>query len=70
MAAANKVFIDAEKAKVVVEAIRVEVERAHATKRDEANVNAVAEYQASEGFIALVDKEVMDQCDDLVYQFK
>ncbi|KAL6280046.1 hypothetical protein ACE6H2_016927 [Prunus campanulata] len=45
-------------------------DRSHAKELEEAKAKAVADYRASEEFTLLVDKEVMEQCDDFVYRFK
>ncbi|CAL2230451.1 unnamed protein product [Prunus armeniaca] len=45
-------------------------ERSRAAELREAKAKALANYRNSEEFTALLDKEVMDQCDDLVYRFK
>lgn len=57
-AEAEKTVVEAEEARVGPEAVRAEAEK------------AIVEYRESDDFIALVDKEVMAQCDDFMYRVK
>ncbi|CAL8997863.1 unnamed protein product, partial [Prunus brigantina] len=44
--------------------------RSRATEVEEAKRKAVEEYRGSAEFAAFLDKEVMVQCEDLIYRFK
>ncbi|CAL8090352.1 unnamed protein product [Prunus armeniaca] len=66
LAAAEVAVVEAHEAKAAMDA----AERSHKAEVREAKAKALADYQNSEEFTALLDKEVMGQCDDLVYRFK
>ncbi|KAL6289168.1 hypothetical protein ACE6H2_006678 [Prunus campanulata] len=58
----------AQEAKAAVEVALDVAERSHAKEVEYTLL--VAEYRRTEEFTLLVDKEVMEQCDDLVYRLK
>ncbi|KAL6278781.1 hypothetical protein ACE6H2_022382 [Prunus campanulata] len=70
LAAAELEAVAAHEAKAAVEVAMDAAERSHLKEVEDAKAKAVADYRASEGFTLLVDKEVMEQCDDFVYRFK
>ncbi|KAL6288102.1 hypothetical protein ACE6H2_012492 [Prunus campanulata] len=70
VAATELELLAAQEAKVAVEVALDAAERSHGREVEEAKVKAVADYRMSEEFTLLVDKEVMEQCDDFVYRFK
>ncbi|KAL6292538.1 hypothetical protein ACE6H2_000680 [Prunus campanulata] len=70
VAATELELLAAQEAKAAVEVALDAAERSHGGEVEEAKVKAVADYRMSEEFTLLVDKEVMEQCDDFVYRFK
>ncbi|CAL9015108.1 unnamed protein product, partial [Prunus brigantina] len=70
LAEAEKAAVDAEEARARAEAAKEDALRSRATEVEEAKKRAVEEYRSSEEFTALLDKEVMVQCEDLIYRFK
>ncbi|XP_021803323.1 eukaryotic translation initiation factor 5B-like, partial [Prunus avium] len=70
LAATELELIATQEAKAAVDVAMDAAERSHAKEVEEAKAKAVADYRASEEFTLLVDKEVMEQCDDFVYRFK
>ncbi|CAL2247429.1 unnamed protein product [Prunus armeniaca] len=62
--------VDAEEARTRAEAAKEAERRSRAVELEEAKKQAIAEYRNSPEFVALLDKEVMEQCKDLIYQFK
>ncbi|CAL9020896.1 unnamed protein product, partial [Prunus brigantina] len=67
LAEAEKAAVDAEEARARAEAAKEDALRSRATEVEEAKKRAVEEYRSSEEFTALLDKEVMVQCEDLIY---
>ncbi|CAL8114255.1 unnamed protein product [Prunus armeniaca] len=70
LAEAERAAVDADEARARAEAAKEAVLRSQATEVDEAKKQAIAEYQDSLEFVAFLDKEVMVQCEDLIYRFK
>ncbi|KAL6293977.1 hypothetical protein ACE6H2_002119 [Prunus campanulata] len=70
LAATELEVVAAYEAKAAVEVAMDAADQSHAKELEEARVKAVADYRSTEEFTLLVDKEVMEQCDDFVYQFK
>ncbi|CAL8175948.1 unnamed protein product [Prunus armeniaca] len=70
LAEAERAAVDAEEARAAAEAAKEEVIRSRVMEVDEAKKRVVAEYRSSEEFTTLLDKEVMKQCEDLIYLFK
>ncbi|CAL9029546.1 unnamed protein product [Prunus brigantina] len=70
LAEAERAAVDAEEARARAEAAKEAVIRSRATEVEEAKKQAVEEYRTSEEFTAFLDKEVMGQCEDLIYRFK
>lgn len=70
LAATELEVVAAHEAKAAVEVAMEAAERSRAREVEEAKAKALADYRSSEEFTLLVDKEVMEQCDDLVYRFK
>ncbi|XP_021832639.1 eukaryotic translation initiation factor 5B-like [Prunus avium] len=70
LAATELEVVAAQEARAAVEVAMDAAERSHVKELGEAKAKSVADYRASEEFTRLVDKEVMEQCDDFVYRFK
>ncbi|CAL2256644.1 unnamed protein product [Prunus armeniaca] len=70
LAEAERVAVDADEARARVEAAKEAVLQSRATEVEEAKKQAIAEYRDSPEFVAFLDKEVMVQCEDLIYRFK
>ncbi|CAL9019285.1 unnamed protein product [Prunus brigantina] len=64
LAEAERAAVDAEEARARAEATKEAALRSRATELEE------AKKRTSEEFTALLDKEVMVQCEDLIYRFK
>ncbi|CAL9011528.1 unnamed protein product [Prunus brigantina] len=64
------VAVEAEEARAAAEAAKEAELRSRAGVVEEAKKEAVEEYRSSPEFIAFLDKEVMVQCEDLIYRFK
>lgn len=62
--------VDAKESKATAEAANETGLRSRAKEVEEAKKKAITEYQSSEEFTALLYKEVMKQCEDLIYRFK
>ena len=62
--------VAAHEAKAAVEVAMDAAERSHARELVEEKAKAVADYRSSEEFTRLVDREVMEQCDDFLYRVK
>ncbi|CAL2266292.1 unnamed protein product [Prunus armeniaca] len=67
---AERAAVDAEEARARAEAAKKVECRSRAKELEEAKKQAIAEYRNSPEFVALLDKEVMEQCEDLIYRFK
>ncbi|CAL8994054.1 unnamed protein product [Prunus brigantina] len=70
LAEAKWAAVDAEEARARAEAAKEAALRSRATEVEEAKKQAVVEYRDSPEFVAFLDKEVMVQCEDLIYRFK
>ncbi|CAL2277606.1 unnamed protein product [Prunus armeniaca] len=70
LAEAERATVDVEEARARAEAAKEAERRSRATKLEEAKKQAIAEYRNSLEFVVLLDKEVMEQCEDLIYRFK
>ncbi|CAL2278562.1 unnamed protein product [Prunus armeniaca] len=60
----------AEVERAAAEVAKEEVIRSRVMEVEEAKKRVVVEYRSSEEFTTLLDKEVMEQCEDLIYLFK
>ncbi|CAL9000868.1 unnamed protein product [Prunus brigantina] len=69
LAEAERAAVDAEEARARAEAAKEAALRSRATEVEEAKKQAVAEYRNSTKFTEFLDKEVMVQCEDLIYRF-
>ncbi|CAL8117028.1 unnamed protein product [Prunus armeniaca] len=67
---AERAVVEAEEARAAAEAAKEEELRSRAREVEEPKKKAIAEYRSSLEFVALLDKEVMEQCEDLIYRFK
>ncbi|CAL9000619.1 unnamed protein product, partial [Prunus brigantina] len=70
LAEAERAAVDAEEARARVKAAKKVELRSRAMEVEEARKQAIAEYRDSPEFVAFLDKEVMVQCEDLIYRFK
>ncbi|CAL2265850.1 unnamed protein product [Prunus armeniaca] len=70
LAKADKALMSVEEARAVVEVAKDAVFRFCAAEVEAAKKEAVGDNRSSKEFTVLLDKKVMDQCDDLVYWFK
>ncbi|CAL2266363.1 unnamed protein product [Prunus armeniaca] len=70
LAEAERAAVDAEEARARAKAAKEAERLSQATELEEAKKQAIAEYRNSPEFVALLDKEVMEQCEDLIYRFK
>ncbi|CAL8152096.1 unnamed protein product [Prunus armeniaca] len=70
LAEAERAAVDAEEARARAEAAKEVERRSRATELEEAKKQAIAEYRNLPEFVALLDKEMMEQCEDLIYRFK
>ncbi|CAL2257609.1 unnamed protein product [Prunus armeniaca] len=70
LAEAKRAVVEAKEARAGAEAAKEEELRSRAREVEEAKKKAIAEYRSSPEFIALMDKEVMEKCEDLIYRFK
>ena len=70
LAEAEKAAVDAEEARAGAEAERDAALRSQSAVVEEAKKKAVEEYRTSEEFAKFLDKEVLVQCEDLIYRFK
>lgn len=70
LAAAEVAAVEAQEAKAAMEVAMEAAEQSHVARVQEVRMKAVADYRNSEEFMAMLDKEVMDQYDDFVYRFK
>lgn len=70
LAEGEKKAIEAEEARVVVEAVATEAMQVHVTELVRAKTRDVANFRSLDEFIMLVDKEVMDWCEYFMYQVK
>ncbi|CAL8164011.1 unnamed protein product [Prunus armeniaca] len=70
LAEAKRVAVDAEGVRARAETAKEAKLRSRATELEEAKKQAIAEYRNSPEFVVLLDNEVMEQCEDLIYRFK
>ncbi|CAL2234244.1 unnamed protein product [Prunus armeniaca] len=70
LAEAERAAVDAEEARARAEAAKEAELQSRATELEEAKKQAIVEYRNSPEFVELLDKEVMEQCEDLIYRFK
>ncbi|CAL8088952.1 unnamed protein product [Prunus armeniaca] len=70
LAEAERAAVDADEARARAEAAKEAVLRSRVTEVEEAKKQAIAKYRDSPDFVAFLDKEVMVQCEDLIYRFK
>ncbi|CAL2257640.1 unnamed protein product [Prunus armeniaca] len=70
LAKVERAAMDAEEARAKAEEAKEAERRSRATELETAKKQAIAEYRNSPEFVALLDKEVMEQCEDLIYRFK
>ncbi|CAL2270942.1 unnamed protein product [Prunus armeniaca] len=70
LAEAERAAVDADEARTRAEAAKEAVLWSRATEVEEAKKQVIAEYRDSPEFVAFLDKEVMVQCEDLIYRLK
>ncbi|CAL2245635.1 unnamed protein product [Prunus armeniaca] len=70
LAKAERAAVDAKEARARAEAAKEAELRSLAMELGEAKKQAIAEYRNSQEFVALLDMELMEQCEDLIYRFR
>lgn len=70
LAEAEKALMEAQEVKAAAKVAREAASRSRAMKEEEAKKMAVIDCQSLEEFTVLLEKEVMELCEDLTYRFK